>query len=310
MELGISLQPVLPDGDGSRVIRVATEVERLGFDAVLMSGHVLADPGASALDPLVVLAAVAGATERVRLATSILVLPYYEPVVLANQAASIDVLSGGRFTLAVGAGWNEAEFAAVGVPVKERGARTDEHLQVLRELWSVRPTSFAGRFTSFRDATLGATPVTPGGPPIWVGGDTDAALRRALRHAEAWHGAAPSPEALVEIRERIARLAEVVGRDPATLALTGVYFVTPPGLEVTRPMMGDPLGGPRPTGASIVDALGHLADAGISMCNLYLPVAPADMLEAVGWIARNVLSELSRPRHHRTPGSLRSSTRP
>ena len=107
--------------------------------------------------------------------------PYRNPVNLAAEAAALDVLSDGRFILGVGAGWMREEFATLGIDPAERGARTDEHIEVLRTLWTQDPASFDGRFTSFDGIVLATTPRTEGGPPIWVGGNTDAGLRRALR---------------------------------------------------------------------------------------------------------------------------------
>jgi probable F420-dependent oxidoreductase len=292
MRLGISLVPVSPGRDGDVVARVAREVERLGFDSVLASGKVLADPNGAGLDPVVTLAAVAGATERLRIITSVVVLPLYEPVVLANQASTLDVLSRGRFTLGVGVGWNEEEFDAVSVPFAERGVRADEHLEVMQALWRDRPATLDGRFTSFSDASLGVTPFTAGGPPIWVGGDSDGALRRALRFAEAWHGVAPSPDKLAEIGERLAPLGEEVGRNPATLERNGVYWLTPPVCDDNGFVMGDPLGGRTPTGESVADDLGRLGEAGISHVNVLLPIANDDVLDAIGWVAQEVLPKL------------------
>jgi probable F420-dependent oxidoreductase len=292
VRLGISLNPVRPDGDAGRVLRVAREAEQLGFDAISMSGQVLDYPLGSSLDPLVLLSAVAGATERVQLLTSVLVVPAYNPVVLANQAATLDVLSGGRFALGVGVGFNPPEFAALGVPFTERGRRTDDHLAAMRALWSERPAHYEGRFTTLRGALLGAAPHTPGGPPVWVGGHSDAALRRALRFGRAWIGVSMTPAHVADIRVRLARLAGEVGRDPATLELNGVYYLIPPGLTFNGFLVGHPLGGKRPTGEGVADELLRLAEAGVRMCDLILPVAPDEVAVAARWVAEEVRPRL------------------
>jgi alkanesulfonate monooxygenase SsuD/methylene tetrahydromethanopterin reductase-like flavin-dependent oxidoreductase (luciferase family) len=139
------------------------------------------------------------------------VAPSYNPVVLANQVATLDVLSGGRFTLGVSVGSNPAEFAALGVPFAERGCRADEYSKVMRALWSRRPANFAGRFTSFGTAVLGTLPLTPGGSPIWVGGQSASALRGTLRFAEAWIGVAVEADAVTRVRAQLSRLARDVG---------------------------------------------------------------------------------------------------
>jgi probable F420-dependent oxidoreductase len=294
VRISISLSPARPDGDPGRVLRIAREVERLGFAGVSMSGQVLDFPEGSSLDPIALLSAVAGATERIRLLTSVLVAPAHNPVVLANQAATLDVLSGGRFTLGLGVGANAAEFAALGVPVAGRGRRADESIEVMRALWSRRPASFAGRFTSFDAALLGTRPLTPGGPPIWVGGQSAPALRRALRFAEAWIGVGVEADALDRVRARLSRLAGDVGRDPASLELNSVYFLVPEGLTFTGFLEGRPLGGPQATAPAVVEDLGRLAEAGIAWADLIIPVAPEEVLDAVGWLATEVVPHIQR----------------
>jgi probable F420-dependent oxidoreductase len=289
MRFGVSLEPSQP----ARALAVAREAERLGYDYVLMSSHVLAS-GGSALDPLVALSAVAGATSRIGVATSVLVLPYYDPVLLANQAASLDVLSGGRFTLAVGTGWNPDEFDALGVPVAQRGARTDEGLAVLRALWSGKPVDFDGTFTSFRHSRIGVPPVTPGGPPVWVGGHSDAALRRALRSADGWHGAGVDHQAMPELHRRFAALGEELGRDPATLDLTTVSFLSPKGFPTTGPLPGTGLGGESPGKERLVEEFSLLSQAGISAVSLWMPLTAEHTLDALAWLTEEVVSEVER----------------
>lgn len=293
MQLGISLEPMKwSPQDGDLILRAARKAESLGFGYALMSGHLLENQLGAALDPLVMLAAVAGATTSLRIASSVAVAPYYPPVLLANQAAALDVLSRGRFALAVGAGWSPAEFAAVGVPVSERGTRTDEALRVLRELWSGRPVTMEGRFGSLRGAVSGVPPATPGGPPLWVGGASDAALLRALRHADGWHGGASDHRKVLEVKARLDRLGERAGRDPATLDLTTVCFLVPPGFAPQRPVPGRPLGGPEPSAERLVEELGLLGQAGISLCSLWMPLSGEQLSDALEWLAGEILPRL------------------
>ena len=189
MRLGVSLPNVGLDHGKEMLLPVAEAAERLGFDSVWAAHHVLMpyerrsqypyqrsgtevamSPGMQWLDPIVTLSAVAGATDRVALGTSVFVLPYRDPVTLAAELAALDVLSTGRLILGVGAGWMREEFEAIGVPPGERGARTDEHLQALKTLWTEDPATFRGRFTNFDGIVLATSPRTEGGPPIWVGG--------------------------------------------------------------------------------------------------------------------------------------------
>jgi probable F420-dependent oxidoreductase len=289
MQFGLSLEPPKPGADKEFFLRTARTAEQLGFDNVTMSGHVLENPGGGALDPLVLLSAIAGATTRIGLTTSILVVPYYHPVILANQTASLDVLSGGRFVLGVGTGWNPDEFQAVGVPIRERGTRTDEYLGVLKSLWVGNPIDFDGRYITLRQATIGTRPATPGGPPVWVGGASDAALRRALRFGDGWHGSGVDHVAVADIRRRLGALGEAVGRDPATLTLTTVCFLAPPGVEPSGPVPGKPLGGERPSVQSVLDDLGRLEGAGISQCVLWMPVDAERITQAMEWVAAEII---------------------
>ncbi|MFJ4950597.1 LLM class flavin-dependent oxidoreductase [Streptomyces sp. NPDC088760] len=153
-------------------------------------GNRLLDSGCGlATDPLVLPAAVAGATTRLRLLTSVLVAPYYPALVLANQAATLDVVSGGRLVLGVGTGWNPDEFAAVGVPARERGARTDDHLAAARTLWTRRPADLDGPFTTLRAAHLGVPRSPPAVRPC--GSAATATPPCAARCASATAGTAP-----------------------------------------------------------------------------------------------------------------------
>jgi alkanesulfonate monooxygenase SsuD/methylene tetrahydromethanopterin reductase-like flavin-dependent oxidoreductase (luciferase family) len=211
---------------------------------------------------------------------------------LANQAASLDVMSGGRFTLGVGTGWDAGEFAALGVPFRDRGARVDEHLTVMRELWRRPTVEYQGRYTTLAGVGVAIRPRTPGGPPVLVGGHSDAALRRALRFADGWVGTGVDPAALAGVRKRLAVLGDEVGRDPATLRLTSACFLLPPSLAAAREAPGQLLGGATPTGASVLAELGLLREAGLSACSLWMPVAEPDMTAALDWVAENVMPGL------------------
>jgi probable F420-dependent oxidoreductase len=296
LRLGVSLQPRWPLDDGTAALRAARHAEALGFDHVAV-GNRLLDSGAGLdTDPLVLLSAVAGATTRLRLLTSVLVAPYYPALVLANQAATLDVISGGRLILGVGTGWNPDEFAAVGVPVRERGARVDDHLEAAKALWARRPADFAGPFTTLRAARLGVPPITPGGPPVWVGGHSDAALRRALRFGDGWYGTGADAAELTDVRRRLREIAAGPGVSGPGIAdrltIASAEFLTPPGIPAAVASPGRPLGGAAPTPASVADDLGKLADTGLTTCTLWLPIAAEHMEQAMEWIAAEVMPQL------------------
>jgi probable F420-dependent oxidoreductase len=195
--------------------------ERLPLDSVWQGGHVL--PPSATGEAITRLALLTAWTERVRVGSAVLVLPLYPPVVVAKQLADLDARSGGRVTVGVGVGGEFAdEFAAVGVPVAERGARTDEAIDLLRALWSGKPVTHHGRFFDVDDVVL--RPVAPpgdgpagrsGGPPLVVSGRKEAAMRRAARRGDGWMPYLVSPGAYARSVATIRAEAAAAGRDLA-----------------------------------------------------------------------------------------------
>ena len=167
------------------ILGAAVRAEQLGYDSVWVSDHVVvphanrANFGETVFDPLVTLAVVAGETSRVQLGTTVLIVPYRNAVVTAKMVSSLDALSAGRVVLGIGAGWVAAESAMLGVPFAERGAMTDEYLRAMRELWTAREPSFAGKYTQFSGLTFEPKPVQKPHPPVWVGGWMKLAAKRA-----------------------------------------------------------------------------------------------------------------------------------
>ena len=256
------------DREPVEVASVAREAERLGFDSLWVPDHVLKVFGPLS-DPLVLISFLAGSTEHIKLGTAVLVLPYRHPVVLANAASSLDVLSGGRLKLGIGVGWNEKEFEALGMSKKDRGRRTDEGLQVLEQLWSGDKTDYEGRFYSFEKAEIGLTPQTPGGPPVLIGGYSEAAFRRTLRFGAGWMGFKDSPEKIVEVREQLARRGEEFGRDPAELEIGTTLNVEQDVNEAA-------------------DELVRLSEAGADFCALSLPFTTPETLV---WAVEEILPQ-------------------
>ena len=230
------------------IIETACKAEKLGFDALFVNDHVIVDDAPrSALwrnvyDPLMVLSHVAALTSRVLLGTSVLIMPYRNPIVTAKMVATLDQLSGGRAIAGVGAGWNEAEYDALGVPYHERGARTTEYLRLWQACWEPGPTTFHGRFFSFDQMHVSPKPLQQPHPPIWIGGSSHASLRRAARFAQVWQ---PTPTALPELISNQAYLRDVcaeIGRNdvPRTRMSFRVNFSHITGSSSS--------GGDRPTG--------------------------------------------------------------
>jgi probable F420-dependent oxidoreductase len=310
MRIGVSLPNVGIGNTKEGILEVATSAERLGFDSVWAAHHVLMPyersskypykrsgteiamtPGMQWLDPLVTLSMVAGVTERINLGTSVFVLPYRDPVTLAAELAALDVLSQGRLILGVGAGWMREEFEAIGIPSRQRGARTDEHLQVLKTLWRDDPASFEGDFTRFEGIVLATRPHRVGGPPVWVGGNTDVALRRALRFGDGWHGFEVFPEELPDVTQRLDGLGEDVGRDPAELELSVARGLIPAGHEQESFIPDRKMLGPSPE--AIVEELGRYAEQGVELVLIQISLLPPQVPGALEWVAAEVLPQLS-----------------
>jgi probable F420-dependent oxidoreductase len=230
------------------IIQTACKAEALGFDAVLVNDHIIVDDSprsavwANTYDPLISLSFIAAQTTRIRLGTSVLIMPYRNPIATAKMMATLDRMSGGRVIAGVGVGWNEAEFQALGVPFRERGARTTEYLRVWQACWAPGAVSFEGQFFAFADMHVNPKPQQQPHPPIWIGGSSRAALRRAAAFAQVWQ---PTPTPLAELMKLQAELRQACDKSgrqdiPETRmsfrvnfsAITGV--TTPSGAE--RPM--------------------------------------------------------------------------
>lgn len=241
---GLSAKATLGPAETVRLARLAEELGYgswwVGEHVVLPSPRVEDSPMEATdpiLDPLVHLAYVAAVTSRIELGTGVVILPQRNPVVLAKQVASLDVLSGGRLHLGVGAGYLEPEMTAVGVSLAERGGRTDEYLDAMRSLWTDAAPAFHGRYAAFAGVDAHPRPVQPGGPRIVVGGHGPAAHRRAVARGHGWIGGMVGPDALVgqlaglrraagevERPERLGRLEiDVIAPNPVDAAVARRY---------------------------------------------------------------------------------------
>jgi probable F420-dependent oxidoreductase len=193
MKAGVNLLNFGPGASPESLARWTERVEALGYHLVMISDHVAITPDVAArypapfYDPFTALAWLAGQTRRVELGTTVVILPYRHPLLTARLCANVDRLSGARFIFGVGVGWARQEFAALGVPFERRGAMSNEYLDVITRCWAEDLVSYEGRFVSFHDVDTRPRPARRPRPPIWVGGATDAALRRAVRFGDAWH---------------------------------------------------------------------------------------------------------------------------
>ena len=237
MKFGIVFANTGPCNDPVLAAEFARAAEAAGFESLWTVEHVVVPAGYQSSypydpsgrmpgkddspvpDPLVWLAYVAAATSTIKLGTGVLILPQRNPVVLAKELATLDVLSAGRALLGIGVGWLEEEFEAVGVPFAGRAARTDEAVAALRVLWSEERATFAGRFSNFRDCIVRPQPVG-GTIPVHVGGHSDAAARRAGRLGDGFFPAIGDHDRLRHLFGVVHRAAEGAGRDPSAIELT------------------------------------------------------------------------------------------
>ncbi len=215
LTLHMRLEVVLPDESPTmparRIADLARAAEDLDYDTAWLPDHILPPDAYGAVfggvyEPLVTIGHLSATTRRLRLGTSVLVVPLRDPFVLAKQVATLHHLSEGRIVLGVGVGWNEQEFQAVGAEYPRRGAITDDALDLLRHLFTGGAAPYRGRRYSFDIGVF--EPVPAGGVPVMVGGNSDAALRRAARHGDSWQGLPTSPAVFAE---RVSALAALAG---------------------------------------------------------------------------------------------------
>ena len=203
-----------------------TEIERLGFDSIWVTDHIVIPEGVRdaqliyrehMLEAFTVFGFLAAVSHRVQLGSSIIVLAYRNPIVMAKMLASIDVLSGGRVIFGAAAGYMEGEFYALGARFEERGDVSDEYLRVIREIWTHDQTSFSGRYFNFDKVYTSPRPVQQPGPPIWIGGRSKRAMRRAVELGDGWHPIGLNAQEMKEGRAYMARLCErrQIARVPA-----------------------------------------------------------------------------------------------
>jgi len=236
MKLGIIFANAGPFGEPEGLVQLARSAEEIGFESLWTVEHVVVPKGyesrypysptgrmpgpeqAPIPDPFVWLAYAAAVTERIRLATGVLILPQRHPLYVAKEAATLDRLSRGRAMLGVGIGWLEEEFDALGIPFAKRVARTEESIAALRDLWSEGPCAFDGRHHRWAPLESNPKPVQRPGIPIHVGGHVPAAARRAARLGDGFIPAQTQrlPELLDALRAECAR----IGRDPAEIEIT------------------------------------------------------------------------------------------
>ena len=206
-------------------LTLARRCEELGFDSLWTGDHVSFHT--PIYESLTLLGAYAGVTRRIKLGSGVYLLALRQPTVVAKITSTLDVLCGGRLIFGVGVGGeNPKEFEACGIPHRERGARVTEAIDAVRTLWRNTPASFKGRFTQFEAVSIDPKPVQKGGPPIWVGGRSDAALARAGRQGDGWISYVVQPERYAQSLTKIRQAAEQAGRPSGGFVAAHLTFIT------------------------------------------------------------------------------------
>ena len=231
MEFGVTVPNNWGVEDPQAVVNFGPLAEELGFDSVWVMDHLFNNGYIrERLDdkpyyhPMATLSHISALTSRVKLGTSVLVLPYHNPVELAKYAATLDQMSGGRVILGVGVGAMTPEFDALGIPMSQRGSLTNESMDIMRELWSNEDPQYSSDRWQFEDLKFAPKPAqSEGGSPhvpLWVGGGSPGALRRAARRGNGWHPSGVSAEEFAIGRQRVRELAESAGRNPDELVMS------------------------------------------------------------------------------------------
>jgi probable F420-dependent oxidoreductase len=285
VKFGITFANSGPRADPEQAVALARAAEELGYESLWTVEHVVVPvgyrseypysrsgrmPGEEDVDipdPLIWLAYVAAITTTLNLATGILILPQRNPVILAKEAATLDVLSGGRFILGVGVGWLREEFDIIGVPFEERAARTDEYVQAMRALWTQGEPACHGRFVDFEGAL--SHPKPTGRIPVVIGGHTDPAARRAGRLGDGFFPARGKLEELEHLFGVMRSAAKEAGRDPEAIEITA-------------------------GGAKDLDGARRLADLGVS--RIVIPpfgTDPESLRQFLGQFSDRIISKMS-----------------
>ena len=248
MEYGFYLPNSGAGAEPDALADIAKQGDRLGFYCMVMPDHILQPNQVDSTYPysltgdilaagqsgdgewpeqITTLAYLAGVTERIRLATSVMIIPYRNPILTAKMLSTLDMLSKGRLILGAGVGWMEEEFELLDAPpFAERGAVTNEYLRAFIELWTKDNPKFEGKYVNFSDITFLPKPVQKPYPPIWIGGQSKPAIRRAAQIGDCWHpvGAIPAaplePEELAENLVLLRDYADKAGRDPSTIQVS------------------------------------------------------------------------------------------
>ena len=258
------------------LIEMALKAEEMGYDSVWVTDHIIVPHvlpdrppeivyRQDMLEPLTLLAHLGAVTQRVNIGTSVIILPYRNPVILAKAIATADVLSKGRVIFGAAVGWMEGEFDALNASFDDRGAASDEYLQLLKELWTNPTPTFAGERFQFSDVTFSPMPVQQPHPPIWIGGRSRAGARRAAKYGDFWHPVQIPPAEVAEKAAYMRRYCERIGREePPQLSFRCNLRFTDTVTDGERPALQGSV-------EDIIGDIANYAEAGVSHIIMEIP---------------------------------------
>jgi probable F420-dependent oxidoreductase len=272
MQLQALMQPWEPNVTGADQTRMAQRAEAMGYEMLAIPEH-FAMPqehvefsGKHWLSSTHAQAYLAGATQRIIINSSATILPLQHPIVLAKALATADWMSGGRMMVTLGVGWIESEFEHLNVPFHERGRIADEYLAAMIELWTSDSPSFEGQYVSFSDIAFEPKPVQKPHLPIWIGGDADAALRRAAKYASGWMPFLTNAEEIPAKLDYIKSQPTYDGR-----AFDVCYGLSTELIGANHEAVDSTTGIPGMTAEQLIDRLGRLSELGVTMCSVPIP---------------------------------------
>jgi probable F420-dependent oxidoreductase len=276
---------------GADQTRMVKRAEAMGYDMIAVPEHFVipADhvelSGPHYLQSTVAQAYIAGATEKIRLNSCVTILPLQHPIVLAKALATADWMSGGRMMVTFGVGWLQREFDVLGVPFGERGRIADEYLEAIIELWTSESPTFAGTYVSFQDMVFEPKPVQRPHLPVWIGGDADAALKRAARFASGWWPFLTPPDKIAERVEFIKSQPAYDGRPLDVMHGLGTNRVG----EGHR-VVDDPHARPGMSAQEIIDRLNRLGEAGVTFSAVPVPAVRGidEYLDYAQWVIEEI----------------------
>ena len=246
------------------ITKISIEAEGHGFDSLWASDHLIFPKGHKGFgnefyDPVLTLSFIASITNTIKLGTSVIVLPYRNPVVFAKEISILDVLSVGRIIMGIGVGWLEEEFQALGINIDERRGMTDEYLEIINELYVSDSPEFKGKYFNFSDIDFYPKPHQKPCPPVWVGGCSRNALRRAVKYGSGWHAAGSTPEELKEKTEELNILLEEYNKSRNDFVVS-----VRKNLQITSRDISDERELPRGPVDKVIDGIDAYKDAGVS----------------------------------------------